>query len=202
MQTELCVDETYEDSINNHIVNTNKDKGLAGTKEDSPRVVDGNSEDEMPDAKPDQELTENNDNKSVDANDKKSTESIVEVDGTTGEEVHICNDTSIKENDNQMSDKVHEATLDKVENFSVDMKNNSKVTLENPNEFIEPEVQRNVVNLLFEGAFLFNELFLINHRTGSINIILIFTNIIHLLTFFLLCYCTTLYFCGGQICFF
>ena len=202
MQTELCVDETYEDSINNYIVNTNKDKGLAGTKEDSPRVVDGNSEDEMPDAKPDQELTENNDNKSVDANDKKSTESIVEVDGTTGEEVHICNDTSIKENDNQMSDKVHEATLDKVENFSVDMKNNSKVTLENPNEFIEPEVQRNVVNLLFEGAFLFNELFLINHRTGSINIILIFTNIIHLLTFFLLCYCTTLYFCGGQICFF
>ena len=51
MQTELCADETYEDSINNHIVNTNKDKGLAGTKEDSQRVVDGNSEDEMPDAK-------------------------------------------------------------------------------------------------------------------------------------------------------
>ena len=156
MQTELCVDETYEDSVNNHIVNTNKDKGLAGTKEDSPGFVDGNSEDEMPDAKPDQELTENNDNKSVDANDKKSTESIVEVDGTTGEEVHICNDTSIKENDNQMSDNVHEVTLDKVENFSVDMKNNSKVTLENPNEFIEPEVKRNVVKHLFEGTFLKN----------------------------------------------
>ena len=61
MQTELSVDETYEDSVNNHIVNNNKDKGLAGTKEYSPGVVDGNSEDEMPDAKLDQELTENND---------------------------------------------------------------------------------------------------------------------------------------------
>ena len=82
MQTELCADETYEDSINNHIVNTNKDKGLAGTKEDSPGVVDGKSEDERPATKLDQELTKDDGNKSVDANDKKSTESIVEVDGT------------------------------------------------------------------------------------------------------------------------
>ena len=36
------------------------------------------------------------------------------------------------------------------------MKNGSKVTLENPNKFIEPEVERNVVKLLFEGTFLEN----------------------------------------------
>jgi len=55
-----------------------------------------------------------------------------------------------------MSDKVNEATLDEVENFAVDMKNDSKATLEHPNEFIEPEVKRNVVKLLFEGTFLEN----------------------------------------------
>jgi len=104
MQTELSVDETYEDSVNNHIVNNNKDKGLAGTKEYSPGVVDGNSEDEMPDAKLDQELTENNDNEGVDVNDKNSSESNAEVDGTNEEEVHMYNDTLFDENDGQMSD--------------------------------------------------------------------------------------------------
>ena len=60
-------------------------------------------------------------------------------------------ETSLKDNDGQMSDKQNE-----FENFAVDMKNNSKVILENPNESMEPEGKRNVVKLLFEGTFLEN----------------------------------------------
>ena len=41
---------------------------------------------------------------------------------------------------------------DEVKNFSVDVEENSKVELEDPNEFIEVKVKSNVVNLLFEGA--------------------------------------------------
>ena len=118
-QNSNFANETYVDSTDNHIVETKR-----------ARAVNGNSEDEMLDAKPDQELTE--------------------------DEVHIYNEISLKDNDGQMSDKENEATLDKVENFAVDMKNNSKVILENPNESMEPEGKRNVVKLLFEGTFLEN----------------------------------------------
>ena len=49
---------------------------------------------------------------------------------------------------------MNEDTLkDEVKNFSVDVEENSKVELEDPNEFIEVKVKRNVVKLLFEGTF-------------------------------------------------
>ena len=49
---------------------------------------------------------------------------------------------------------MNEDTLkDEVKNFSVDVEENSKVELEDPNEFIEVKVERNVVRLLFEGKF-------------------------------------------------
>ena len=49
---------------------------------------------------------------------------------------------------------MNEDTLDdEVKNFSVDVEENSKVELEDPNEFIEVKVKSNVVNLLFEGTF-------------------------------------------------
>ena len=49
---------------------------------------------------------------------------------------------------------MNEDTLkDEVKNFSVDVEENSKVELEDPNEFIEVKVERNVVRLLFEGTF-------------------------------------------------
>ena len=41
---------------------------------------------------------------------------------------------------------------DEVKNFSVDVEENSKVEFEDPNEFLEVEVKRNVVKLLFEGT--------------------------------------------------
>ena len=48
---------------------------------------------------------------------------------------------------------MNEDTLDdEVKNFSVDVKENSKVEFEDPNEFLEVEVKRNVVKLLFEGT--------------------------------------------------
>ena len=49
---------------------------------------------------------------------------------------------------------MNEDTLDdEVKNFSVDVEENSKVELEDPNEFIEVKVKSIVVNLLFEGTF-------------------------------------------------
>ena len=49
---------------------------------------------------------------------------------------------------------MNEDTLDdEVKNFSVDVEENSKVELEDPNEFIEVKVKSNVENLLFEGTF-------------------------------------------------
>ena len=49
---------------------------------------------------------------------------------------------------------MNEDTLDdEVKNFSVDVEENSTVELEDPNEFIEIKVERNVVRLLLEGTF-------------------------------------------------
>ena len=49
---------------------------------------------------------------------------------------------------------MNEDTLkDEVKNFSVDVEENCKVEFEDPNEFIEVKVERNVVRLLFEGTF-------------------------------------------------
>ena len=49
---------------------------------------------------------------------------------------------------------MNEDTLDdEVKNFSVDVEENSKVELEDPNEFIEVKVKRNSVKFLFEGTF-------------------------------------------------
>ena len=49
---------------------------------------------------------------------------------------------------------MNEDTLDdEVKNFSVDVEENSKVELEDPNEFIEVKVKSNVENPLFEGTF-------------------------------------------------
>ena len=45
---------------------------------------------------------------------------------------------------------MNEDTLDdEVKNFSVDVEENSKVELEDPNEFIEVKVKSNVVNLFY-----------------------------------------------------
>ena len=49
--------------------------------------------------------------------------------------------------------KVNEDSHNEVENFEIHVQNNSKVSPENPNEFIEAEIGRNVVKLLFEGKF-------------------------------------------------
>ena len=60
----------------------------------------------------------------------------------------------VNENDDNSNNEVSEDTLnDEVKNFSVDVEENSKVELEDPNEFIEVKVKRNVVKLLFEGTF-------------------------------------------------
>ena len=49
---------------------------------------------------------------------------------------------------------MNEDTLDdEVKNFSVDVEENSKVELEDPNDFIEVKVKSNVENPLFEGTF-------------------------------------------------
>ena len=145
MHTERCAEETYVNSIDNHITNTKEAK-----------VAAGNSRDKMPDAEQDQELTEDDDNEGADVNNESSMESIAKVNGTNEEDVHTYNDTSVEENVDQMRNKSNDATLNGVENFAVSMKNGSKVTLENPNKFTEPEVERNVVKLLFEGTFLEN----------------------------------------------
>ena len=145
MHTERCAEETYVNSIDNHITNA---KGA--------KVAAGDSRDKMPDAEQDQELREDDDNEGADVNNESSMESIAKVNGTNEEDVHTYNDTSVEENVDQMRNKSNDATLNEVEKFAVGMKNGSKVTLENPNKFIEPEVERNVVKLLYEGTFLDN----------------------------------------------
>ena len=60
----------------------------------------------------------------------------------------VCGYKEIKvnENDDNSNNEVNEDTLDdEVKNFSVDVEENSKVELEDPNEFIEVKVERNVV---------------------------------------------------------
>ena len=61
---------------------------------------------------------------------------------------HGYKEIKVNENDDNSSNKVNEDTLDdEVKYFSVDVEEteNSKVELEDPNNFIEVKVERNVV---------------------------------------------------------
>ena len=55
------------------------------------------------------------------------------------------------DHDDQSYNKVIEDSRAEVEKY---VQNNFKVNPENPNEFIEAEIGRNVVKVLFEGTFL------------------------------------------------
>ena len=60
----------------------------------------------------------------------------------------VCGYKEIKvnENDDNSNNELNEDTLnDEVKYFSVDVEENSKVELEDPNEFIEVKIERNVV---------------------------------------------------------
>ena len=60
----------------------------------------------------------------------------------------VCGYKEIKvnENDDNSNNELNEDTLnDEVKYFSVDVEENSKVELEDPNEFIEVKVERIVV---------------------------------------------------------
>ena len=59
---------------------------------------------------------------------------------------HGYKEIKVNENDDNSNNEVNEDTLDdEVKNISADIEENSKVELENPNEFIEVKVERNVV---------------------------------------------------------
>ena len=77
-----------------------------------------------------------------------------EVDEDTEDEVRGYKEIKGKENDDQITEVNEDILDDEAKNFAVDVEKNSKVKVENPNEFIE--VERNVVKLLYEGTFLDN----------------------------------------------
>ena len=67
------------------------------------------------------------------------------MDEDTPDEVCSYKEIKVNENDDNSNNEVNEDTLDdEVNNFSVDVKENFKVELEDPNEFIEVKVERNV----------------------------------------------------------
>ena len=68
------------------------------------------------------------------------------VDEDTDDEVCGYKEIKVHENDDNSNNEVNEYTIgDEVKNFSVDVEENSKVVLEDPSEFIEVKVERNVV---------------------------------------------------------
>ena len=76
-------------------------------------------------------------------------ETIVKV-NDTDENARGYEEIAVDENADQMNNKVNEDILDdEVKNFAIDVKD-SNALFENQNEFIEVEVGRNVVKLLFE----------------------------------------------------
>ena len=114
----------------------------------------------MPDDKSDQDVTENDDDEDMDLKIDGNTDEDVRgydeisvitqlvfvVDEDTDDEVCGYKEIKVNENDDNSNVEVNEDTLDdEVKNFSVDVEENFKVELEDPNEFIEVKVERNVV---------------------------------------------------------
>ena len=145
VKPETHPEDASEDIIGNHV--------------DATKVVEvvGISEDLTPDAKSNHDITENDDDEDVGVNDEKSSlavkESFAKVDEDTDDEVRGYKEISVSENDDQFNNEVNEDILDKVKDLAVDVRDNSKEILENPNKFTEAKVERNVVKLLFEGTF-------------------------------------------------
>ena len=94
----------------------------------------------------------------VDENsDLSNEESVAKVDRNTAE-VRGYEEFSVSENDDQMNIKVYVDILDDEVKNCVVVQDDFKVILENPNEFFEVKVERNVVKLLFE-TYLYDILF-------------------------------------------
>ena len=81
-------------------------------------------------------------------------EAIVKVnEEDTDENARGYEEIAVDENADQMNNEVNEDILDdEVKNFAIDVKN-SNALFDNQNKFIEAEVGRNVVKILFEGTF-------------------------------------------------
>ena len=147
MQIEHDSDETSEE-LNGNQVDINE----------VVKVVTEKGEDQKPDSKSHHDIAKNDDDKVFDVkieNSKLSDEeAIVKVnEEDTDEDVRGNDEISVSENDDQFNNEVNEDILDKVKDLAVDVRDNSKEILENPNEFTEAKVERNVVKLLFEGTF-------------------------------------------------
>ena len=136
-QMEHHPEETSEDIVGNPIVSIKE-----------VQVVPSKSKDQLPDVNSDHDISENDDDEDVDVDensDLSNEESVAKVDRNTAE-VRGYEEFSVSENDDESNNEVIEDTLDnEVKNFSVDVEENSKVELEDPNEFIEVKVERNVV---------------------------------------------------------
>ena len=121
-------------------------------------VVTEKGEDQKPASKSDQDVKEKDDVEVFDVKNEKfnlsDEEAIVKVnEDDTDEDVQGYDEISVSRKDDQCNNEVNEDSLDEFEDPAVGVGDNFKVILEDPNEFIEAEVERNVVKLLFEGTF-------------------------------------------------
>ena len=127
-------------------------KGICNDLTKVVEVVAGNDEGQLTYSKPDYDLTDDDDkvlDVKIDNSRLFDKEAIVKVNEDV-EEVRGYDEISVSISDDHSNNELNEDSHNEVENFEVYVQNNSKVNTKNPNEFIEAEIGRNVVKLLFE----------------------------------------------------